>query len=78
MHRVIKEANSSDLNGRSYIIRVMKTGRIITWDIRHICSTQVTTEQYLLEQMKKGTRKLKDILCRQCQWSTAEHPDYTQ
>ena len=47
MHRVIEEANSTDHNGWSYIIRVMKTGRLIMCHTMHICRTPVTTEQYL-------------------------------
>ena len=46
-HRVIKEANISDHRGRFCISRVMKSGWQITLNMRHICSTPVTTEQYL-------------------------------
>ena len=34
-HVVIKEANSSDYGGRYFIIRVMKTGRLIMQNMRH-------------------------------------------
>ena len=49
---VIEEATSSDNRERSYI-RVMKMGTLITWNMMHICSTPVTTEQYLQEDIKK-------------------------
>ena len=61
MHGTIEEANSSDHRGRSYIIRVVKTGRLITQDMRYIGSTLVTTEQYLLVQVKRTTGWLEDI-----------------
>ena len=46
-HGTTGEANSSDHRGRSYIIRAMKMGRLITLSMRHIHSTPVTTKQYL-------------------------------
>ena len=49
LHCVIKEANNSGHSGRSFIIRVAKMGRLIMWNTRHICSTSITTEQYLQE-----------------------------
>ena len=39
----------------------MKLVRIVTQNMKHTCSTPVTTEQYLWEQIKKGTGKLEDI-----------------
>ena len=53
MHRVIDEVNNSDHKGRSYIIRVVTMSRPITWNRRHICSSPVTTEKYLWEQIKR-------------------------
>ena len=61
MHGVIEEANNSDHRGISYIIRVMKMGRLITQNIRHICSITIPTEQYLWEWIKKETGKLELI-----------------
>ena len=52
-HSVIEEANNSDHNGRSYIVRVIKMGRLIMWNTRHICSIPITTEQYHWEQIKR-------------------------
>ena len=51
----------TDHQEQSYIIRVMKTGRLITCNKRHICSIPITTEQYLWEQFKKETGWLEDI-----------------
>ena len=53
MHAVIEEANKSDHCGRSYIIRVMKTGRLVMWNTTHICNTPITMEQCHQEQIKK-------------------------
>ena len=39
-HIFIKAFNSSDHRGRSYMVRVKKTCRLITWNMRHICNTQ--------------------------------------
>ena len=55
MHRVSEEANSSDHRGRTYIVRVIKTDRLIMQKIIHINRVPVTTEQYLQEQIKKVT-----------------------
>ena len=58
---VIKEAYSSDHRMWSYIIRVMKMGRLITQNMIDICSTLITIRQYLWEHIKKGYRWLQDI-----------------
>ena len=58
---VIKEANRGDQNGRSYVFRVTKTGRLIILNTRHMHNTPINTEQYLQEQIKKGTGQLEDI-----------------
>ena len=47
IHGVIEEANNNGHIGRSYIITVMKTGRVITQNTRHICNTPIPPEQYL-------------------------------
>ena len=44
MYEIIEKANNSGHSGRSYKIRVIKTGRLIMQNTRHICSTPVTTE----------------------------------
>ena len=72
MHRVIKEPNSSDHRRRSYIIRVTKIGRLITQNIRHICSTPVTTEKYLWGQIKKERHFYADSASR-AQQSSRSH-----
>ena len=61
IHGVIVEVNSTDHNGWSYIVRVMKMGRIITYNTRHICKTLLSVKQYLWEQIKKWTGHLKVI-----------------
>ena len=40
-------------NGRSYRIRIMKIGRIVTRTTRHIMTTPISTEQYLRDHMSK-------------------------
>ena len=64
MHEVIEEANSSYHRGRFYIIRVMKMGRLITWNMKHKCSTPVTRQQYPCEQIKEGTGQLEDFFAQ--------------
>ena len=53
MLRVIREANTSDHRGNSYIISVMKMGRLITWDLRHVNSTSVMQSNMPLEHNRK-------------------------
>ena len=60
-HGILKEAKSKDHRGGSFIIRVTIMGRLLTWNTRHICSTPITTEQYLQEQIRKGAWLLEDI-----------------
>ena len=56
MHSTVEEVNNPDHQGQSYsVTRVMKTGRLIMLNMRHIYSTPSTTEQYLWEGIKKGT-----------------------
>ena len=50
-HEIIEEANGSNYREQLYIIQVMKTGKLITWNMKHICNNPVTTEQYLHEQI---------------------------
>ena len=47
IYEVIQEANKSDFNGRSYIVRVVKTGRLKIQNTRHIYSTPITTKKYI-------------------------------
>ena len=47
IHSVVEEANGTDHQRQSFIIRVMKGGRLIMHNMRHIHSTPITTEQYL-------------------------------
>ena len=51
---ITEVANSCDHKGGSYIIRLMKKGTLIIWNMRYICSTPVSTGQYLWEQIKRG------------------------
>ena len=55
MHGVIEEANGADSKGQLYIIWVTKKGRIITQNMKYICSTSLTSEKYLHEHIKKAT-----------------------
>ena len=41
---LIVESNSADHNGQSYKLQVMKTGRIIKYNIRHIGKLLITAE----------------------------------
>ena len=61
MKGIMEEMNGPGHQGQSYITRVMKMSRLIRHNIRYICNTPVTTEQYLQEQIKKGTGQLEDI-----------------
>ena len=53
-HGVIKQTNSSVHKGRLYIVRVAKTASLIPQNKSHIWSTSIATEQFLMEQIKKG------------------------
>ena len=55
MYGVIEEANSSNQKGWSSVIWVMRRGRLIAQNTKQIYSTPITTEQCLLEQIKKAT-----------------------
>ena len=61
MHRIIKQLDNNDHNGRFYIVRVTKTGRLIMHNTMPICNTPISTEQYVWEQTKKETGQLEDI-----------------
>ena len=63
-HMESSETNNSDHNERFYIVRVTQTGRLITQNTRHLQSSLITTEQYLCEQIKKGTGQLEDIFMK--------------
>ena len=47
MYGVIEEANGSNHRGKSHNIWVIKTGRLIMQNMRHIYNTPITTKQYL-------------------------------
>ena len=51
--------------GWSYIIRLMKIARQMMHNIRHIQSTQITTEQYCREQIKRGLEGQRTFSWRQ-------------
>ena len=55
---VIEEANNSDHNGKSYIVRVMKTGRLIMWNTKHM--QQPNTNR----AVPPGTGWLEDIFMK--------------
>ena len=50
-HDMIVEGHSADHNGWSYIVRITKTGRLITFNTRFIQKTPIMTEQYLRKQI---------------------------
>ena len=39
----------------------MKTGRLITQNAKHLCSSNITSEEYLCEHIKKSSGSLEDI-----------------
>ena len=43
---MIVKGNSADHNGESYKVRVMKIGKLITCNTRHIWNMQVMAEQH--------------------------------
>ena len=49
---MIEEANDSGHKGQPYIIWVTKKDRLISQNVKHICSSPVTTEQYLYKYIK--------------------------
>ena len=53
-HGVIVEPINDDHRECSYAIQVTKTGRLITQNSKHICSTSITAEEYLCDQIKKS------------------------
>ena len=61
---VIKEANKSDHRGRSYFIRVMKMGKLIMQNIRHIQHPINCRVVPLGTDGKKGSRWLEEIFMR--------------
>ena len=46
-HGVIVKPNNCDHRGCTYIIWVMNTGRNIMQNLKHICGTTITSEDYL-------------------------------
>ena len=79
---IMEEMNDTDQPRWSYIIRVMKTGRLIMCNTRHICRTPTTIEQYLWEQIKKGTGLLEEIFTEarllKHNWVSHSYTIYTQ
>ena len=61
VHGMVEEMNVTDHQGQSCIIRVMNTGKLIMHNMRYICNTLISTEQYLWEQIQKGAGWLEDI-----------------
>ena len=61
MHGVIMEANGSYLRGCAYTIWATKADRLIMQSTKHICSTSMSTEQYLHGQIQKAVWWLEDI-----------------
>ena len=53
MHGMIVNEDSTDHNGQSYKVRVMKTDRLIAGKARHIWEMPRTTEWYLRQQIMK-------------------------
>ena len=60
-HEVIIKSNSTDCNRWSYKVRAMKSCRVLTHSTRHIWKMPIMTEQYLWQQIVKGTGHLKGI-----------------
>ena len=58
MHGTIIEPWTDNHNGRSYRIRVTKTGHVITRTKRHIKSTNVSVDDYLWNEMTKASQTL--------------------
>ena len=54
MHGVIIEGNTDDYQGQSNQVWVIKTGRIIMQNMKHIRHTPVTVRQYLRDQITKS------------------------
>ena len=52
------EDHGSDHRESTYTTWVTKTGRIITHNIKHICATPISVEQYLHDQIRKATGQL--------------------
>ena len=46
-HGVIVKPNNDYHRVCPYTIQVMKTGRLIMWNSKHICSTSITADEYL-------------------------------
>ena len=58
---MIVEPNNDDHRGCSYTICVMKTGRLIMWNSKHVCSTSIMLEEYLHKQIKELSGVLEAI-----------------
>ena len=78
MYRVTVEANGSDHRGHSYNVLVMKTGRLITCNTKQICSTTISSERYMHEQMKKAAGLHGDIFMQTILLSQAGYAHHVQ
>ena len=61
MHGIIVEPNGCDHRGCSHTIKVAKTGRLTTCNIKHIRTTTISVEHYLCEQIRKVTGQLEKV-----------------
>ena len=60
-HKVVEEADNTDHSGWSYIISD-KTGRLIVYNVRHMCGTLITWTSSSGSRLKKGLGILKIYL----------------
>ena len=49
------------------------TGRLITWNYKHIHTTSITSEEYLCKQIKKSSGRLEDIFL----WAVPKEMHYS-
>ena len=58
---VIIRSKSADHHGRSNKVRAIKTGKVITYNTKHIWKMPIMIEQNLREQIARRTGHLTDI-----------------
>ena len=58
---VIVKLNNDYHKGCSYTTQLTKTSKLIMWSYKHICSTNIMSEEYLCKQIKKSSGRLEDI-----------------
>ena len=78
MHGVIVKPHNSNYRGHSYTIWVMKTGRVIMWNSKHISCTIITSEEYLQEQVQKGIGVIGGYFAQVTQREVNELPNHGQ